>query len=209
MSDYISNYRPDLLTERINQVAFPVTTIYIASKDRSKFATVKNYETILLGVATGAYLSMLPLQIAQEKLNLRYLDWLITTPLLTSVIYEYAVAVNPKVREEIPQSYLVIPPILMIVTGYLARITCNPDLRNMYLLLSWIFLAFTLINIYRLSQLVDLKGAEWFFYILWPLYGVVFFVNNIHERSYYYNILDFLAKIVFAIYFTDVVLDSS
>ena len=199
MSDHI-------VTERINQIVFPAATLYIAGQDKKKFTKVKDYETYLLTFASLSYLSMLTTTNPYDKLNVRYLDWLLTTPLLTGVVYEYAAEINPQVRKEIPGEYLYIFPILMIITGYLARSTTNKNMEYLFLALSWLFLVLTLYYIYRISQLVNLHAVEWFFYILWPLYGLVYFIDDIDQRTNLYNVLDFFAKVVFAIYFTNIVL---
>lgn len=137
----------------------------------------------------------------------RYVDWILTTPLLLGTFYLLA---KEKGYQEsfIP---VFIANILMIIFGYLAE---YPELTGInkwvWYGLSTLMLVYILVTVYQwdtflLNQGVDTKNLSYFFYFGWSLYGLNFLSPDEELRQVNFNILDFINKVLYSYALTEVI----
>jgi len=217
MSDYVTI--ESCLTEEItgwfNRYIFPLSLAFIATAETDTFPRIQFYESIILGIASGSYLAI---DVGNTKLNvqpynniIRYLDWLLTTPFLALIIYEYAIGIDElqgeskAIKRDFEDWWFAILPAIMVITGYSALIVEDLEMKILLFLVSWLALLVLLYLIYLISIRIDLKGLQYFFYIGWVLYGLTALIPDYFTQSVCYNILDFFNKVVFSFYITLVV----
>jgi len=198
----------ETLTGWINRISFPLSFAFILSKNNTP-EKIKLYESYILGIASISYLILglydNSCNCRSYKDNIRYLDWLLTTPFLALIIYQYAVNIDPNIENDFNILWFILLPIIMVVAGYIAKISCDYKTKMLFFVLSFLALIILLYLIYELSLRVDLRGLQYFFYIGWTLYGLVFLIEDYCLKSTLYNILDFINKIVFSLYLTLVI----
>ena len=211
ISDKYYDCASETFTGWINRIAFPLSFLFILSSNNTP-ENIKLYENYILGIASISYLVLglfdNSCNCRTYKDNIRYLDWLLTTPFLALIIYQYAVNINPDIQNDFQQWWFLVLPVIMVITGYIAKISPDYKIKILFLVLSFLALLILLYLIYELSLRVDLRGLQYFFYIGWTLYGLVFLIDDYCIKSTLYNILDFINKIVFSLYLTLVVFKS-
>ena len=143
----------------------------------------------------------------KDIVGVRYSDWFVTCPLL---LIEYCVLMewitfdeNNNIildfNEIFNISICIVLTLSMLVFGYLAE--KNPDSKNIYFSLGFISLILLYCSLYfrqRYIKREDKKNYPIFFILIWSLYGLVFLLPS--YRDLFYNILDFIAKVVFAFF---------
>jgi hypothetical protein len=199
----------------INRYVFPASFAFIATVDTDTFPTIQFYETVILGTASASYLAInlerSDVGIQPYNSAVRYVDWLITTPFLALIIYEYALGVDRQqdniagIDRDFRDWWFAGLPVVMVAAGYLALISEDNRAKIFFFILSWLALLTLFYLIFLLSQRVDLRGLQFFFYIGWSLYGLTFLIPDYCTRATLYNVLDFFNKVVFSFYITFVV----
>lgn len=127
----------------------------------------------------------------------RYLDWLITTPLLLLSLINTTTIKNTKLI-----AFLLICDVLMIYTGYLATLTSDSSLRLILYFISTFFL------FYIFSIIMQNSPPKWlssYFFIIWLFYPIFWILhefkygitNDIY--NYLISFLDIISKIGFGI----------
>lgn len=177
--------------------------IDLSTNLNENFRNISTYSSIILMVATISYLLIQfnnDNYIIEEQI--RYLDWIITTPLLLFTFWEYArvttgcVSISSLIR-------LITLDLIMIVLGYLGTFVF-PQHKEAFYLLSFIvlFLLFEeiskIVNILRCND-IPYGFIPWLFFIPWILYGVFSYLPYSPTRSILLNLLDFISKGVYAI----------
>lgn len=137
---------------------------------------------------------------AKYYLFLRYMDWLITVPLLTWIYYLYA-----EQFVELPFPLLIVYSAGVIVFGLLSNFFNSP----ISLLVSLILYILTTIEIIRIETKVkdsdaDISLLSGFFYIGWIAYPIGYFLP-IDTADIIFNIADFVNKGVFALVLVNLV----
>jgi bacteriorhodopsin len=154
-----------------------------------------------------------------ETRSVRYLDWIITTPLITYSYYLVGRLNNVQVNFV----NLLVTNLLFIGLGVVSEYLYQnkikyKNLEIYFAILSFIFFGIFIYNIYVLTsklkeKQVNTMGLEYFFYIGWTLYGVVFLgeLLGYFKRDFVINsyaILDVINKVVYS-YIANIVIDNS
>lgn len=160
-----------------------------------KIKQIRKLEKAIFFVATGQYVLNLGIKDFKTAQRLRYLDWIITTPMLLKSLHLLAEEKGFK------GSYTpaLIFNILMIVAGYIAEFT--PSKRNRLIFLALGFLAFAGVLVYvnqwgsyLRDQGVKIDDLLKFFYIGWTVYGLNFMTPNEEVRQSIFNVSDLFNK---------------
>jgi bacteriorhodopsin len=177
--------------------------------DKDESARIKEIrwlERTIFGVATGVY----GLNIGQADFKrvqkLRYLDWVITTPMLLKSLHLLA-------EEKGFQGSFA--PALgcnlgMIVFGYLHEFEHSKQRRQLYLILGFIAFAGVLKYVYEWGTYLKSKGSKVddllkFFYIGWTMYGLNTLTPNEEIRQTVFNISDLFNKAIYSLVLEDVI----
>jgi len=208
------------LTSYINAFAFPLTAFLELSGSKTnkndKIATeIKNVFLLIFLIATISYIVINYYSTESSNSNntnkniaeaSRYIDWLLTTPLLGYVYYLLGVKYSNYKGSPVPFFIL---PLFMILFGYLALY------NKKFYIISFIFLIL-FFNYVRSVQVSiqcysnkcvkkSLNIIPYFFYIGWTLYGLAFLIPNVTQQIVSYNILDFVNKIIFSILIVSII----
>jgi len=173
-----------------------ITGIGAFRAQNTKYEIALSLETLISALAGYVYYKYLMDKDKSEEdiTPYRYLDWLITTPLL---LLSLMVILND--NNNFPWDiyiYVVILDIIMLLVGYLA------EKNKLNKIFAWIIGTLSLIGIFILIATAFSETFNqpifWYFVILWVLYGIVFYLPDIY-KTICYNILDVLAKAIFGI----------
>lgn len=126
--------------------------------------------------------------IKNPSIQIRYIDWILTTPLL---LYELSNILN--IKNKTIQIIIQICNLLMFYFGWLGEI--QPKKRFLFCFLGFIPLVI-IFSIYY-SFLTDFQTTFYYYYflIIWSMYGIVYLKKK--NRAVYYNVLDILSKSIF------------
>lgn len=204
-------------------VAFFLYTLYefmtvLAKRDTDQLKREARQTLLyIVGIATTAY-AFIAYNFYTDRgetfatRSVRYLDWIITTPLIT---YSYYL-IGRLNGVEVNLSNLLTTNLLFVGMGVIAEYFYQSKKQTEYSqrfevwfsVLSFIFFGLFLFNIYSLTSKlhakgVKTKGLEYFFYIGWSLYGVVFLAELLGKLQRdavitSYAVLDFVNKIVYS-----------
>lgn len=154
----------------------------------------------------------------KEMVNIRYLDWALTTPLLLLALVYYLdyenrnKGVDPAAKIQWPQlSAVFLLNFLMLLSGYLGETRRIP--KNVGLVAG--FAAFYgLFKILYDSYVApvdddDSKKLFTYFAVVWSLYGLFYMVPNETAKNLGYNVLDLLAKVGFGLYTVVTAIDNT
>jgi bacteriorhodopsin len=139
-----------------------------------------------------------------EKINnMRYTDWLITTPfmlLALSMVLGYENKIQVKIY---PYLLTLVFNFAMLAFGYLGEVKLLS--RNIASFIGFIFFFLTYGTIWKIflsgSKITfQSKFIFWIFLGVWTLYGV-FYNTNEYTKMFGYNILDLISKALVGIFF--------
>jgi hypothetical protein len=162
---------------------------------------IMNIETtvsLVAGLVYGMFLdqSKKPDFDLKEIVPIRYLDWMITTPLiLLALVVFYN---NPSTHVDI-KTFSIIAGLnwSMLLAGYLGETNMIP---KSYGLVGG-FLCFFAMLFYMFMTIVP-KGSSWIvfivFAVIWSAYGLAYLMDE-EEKNIAYNILDVMSKALFGI----------
>jgi bacteriorhodopsin len=174
----------------------------------------------IVGIATFAYAYIAYSNTETfSTRSIRYLDWIITTPLITYSYYLIG-RIN---GVDVNFATLLVTNLLFIGFGIIAeyfyQTQGNTNVDTWFGIFSFIFFGIFIYNIYLLTQKlkdngVNTRGLEYFFYIGWTLYGVVFILEtmNLISRDIVvtsYSILDFINKIIYSVIANQVIINTN
>ena len=118
-------------------------------------------------IAGSSYIAMY-LNTSQENIEkFRYIDWIVTTPIMLFAILNYAKVPLSKIF------LLLIIDIIMIYTGYLSKTEKDPKKKNIWVIYGGILYLFIAYALYMTKSPVAI-----FTLILWTSYPVVFILNQ-------------------------------
>lgn len=171
-----------------------------------KLQQIQRLEFLILGIATTQYGITLSMNDITKIQRWRYLDWLVTTPLLLKTFHLLAQ------EKGFEGSFLPAlgANLIMITSGYLAEFARTPEQRFVYFVIGFAMLAIILYYVreweqYLVEQGVDTKNLATFFYIGWTLYGLNFLVRNEQVRQIGFNVLDLFNKGIYSFALTEVI----
>lgn len=162
---------------------------------------IMNIETavsLVAGIVYGTFLDKMkqPNFKLSEIIPMRYMDWMITTPLiLLAVVLFY----NTKLNSVDYKCYIIIIILnwLMLLFGYLGESKIISSMKG--LLLGFFFYAAMLLYMY---MYIIPKGCSLavfiIFAVIWTGYGIAYMLKE-EEKNIAYNILDILSKAVFGV----------
>lgn len=183
-----------------------VKTLISKKKESRRIEEIRKLEIGIFAVATGQYVLSLNIKDFRQLQRLRYLDWIITTPMLLRTLYLLA--------EEKGFAGSFLPAlgfnILMIVSGYIADFSISKRNRTIFLLLGFVAFAGVLKYVYEWGTYLKSQGSEVddllkFFYFGWTVYGLNFMTPNENLRQTIFNISDLFNKAVYALVLEDVI----
>lgn len=174
--------------------------------ENDKLQEIKKMEMWILGIASGQYL--ITWRLPNKRLQRwRYLDWIVTTPLLLKTFHTLAEAKGFTGSFGIP----VIANILMVVSGYISEFLVKTEKeKQLWYLIGLSALAIVLFYVFKWNQYLINEGVDTrflanFFYIGWILYGANFLVKSESNKQINYNILDFINKGVYSLHLDSVI----
>jgi bacteriorhodopsin len=162
---------------------------------------IMNIETavsLVAGIVYGTFLDKMkqPNFKLSEIIPMRYMDWMITTPLiLLAVVLFY----NTKLNSVDYKCYIIIVILnwLMLLFGYLGESKIISSMKG--LLLGFFFYAAMLLYMY---MYIIPKGCSLavfiIFAVIWTGYGIAYMLKE-EEKNIAYNILDIMSKAVFGV----------
>lgn len=147
---------------------------------------ILRYSALLLLIAGGHYAILDVNQPSEEvEMYIRYSDWLFTTPLLLMVLGKYYGIEQSKIN------VWIVLDLVMILGGIIYEKTGDIG----YWWIGTIAYLFLLGVLYR--QLPEYDLFVRYFVVGWGLYGLVALMP-VRDRFFYFNLLDFYNKFVFA-----------
>jgi len=203
-------------TFAITFFAFLIVFFYVIvnkKEGNDNIEKIQFLESSILFIAFLSYAVIYNIKDVGRSQKWRYLDWILTTPLLLGTFYLLAV--------EKGYEKSILPAIfantLMILFGYWAEYPetspiygkyGNNEIKNIFFFLSFISLAFVFYYVYEWDNHLKNNGIQteflpYFFYIGWTLYGIIFLVKDENIRQPAFDLLDLFAKPVYSIYLTD------
>jgi len=201
----------------INVVFFFILLLRsVVNEKDSKYASIQKAEVAILAIAFTQYAVTLVIENSNvlEKdsetfaQQLRYIDWLITTPLLLYTYWKLA-EVNGYTGDLLP---LIYADLWMIIFGIIAEIFVTDfKIKLLCFVLSSLGYAFIIIKIIEIMNFfndIDDKNLKpqrnlgWFFILGWLIYPIGFFFND-EVKYILYSIGDFINKGLYSINLQD------
>lgn len=181
---------------------------------------IRNLEIGILSVATGQYLISYKMNDSRVQ-RWRYLDWIITTPMLLKTYHLLAVEKG----YEGSFTPVLVANIIMITAGYFAEypelspvklgkynVLDKSQVRQYWYVISvgamvTIFMYLAKWHNYLSDRGVDTKPLLYFFYIGWSLYGLNFLNPSESLRQHTFDILDLFNKGVYSLVLEKIIKD--
>lgn len=171
-------------------------------------------ETVVNVIAAMTYLYFMQ-YLYENKIKLenittiRYLDWVITTPLLLLSFALYSSYITNKNREVgsvfkdvelTPLTYIIILNLFMLLFGFLGETKqINKHLGFGISIIFFTILFYFIYNDYVKDKDDSLQGLYVVFSLVWFLYGVAYYLPIV-KKNIMYNILDMISKSAFGIF---------
>lgn len=188
--------------------AMALFNLIMAVKSNEPSKKISNSLSVLINtIAFIHYFRMRKIwdQNKTDIVGVRYSDWFITCPLLLIeffILMEWIKIdklgnINIDKELQFPIILSLILTVLMLVFGYVSEKILS--LKYLFFGLGSICLVIMFFVLYENQKKVNTKKKKLypiFFIAIWALYGVVYLLPD--HRDLFYNILDFIAKVVFA-----------
>lgn len=193
-----------LVTLAVMVGAFAYTAAYTIEQDQSYERGIAVLELVILFIAACFYVYIVDHNLGTAtpfQLRVRYLDWLLTTPLMLMVlilIYNQGPTISAVLKQEWRQVVgVAILTMAMVVFGYIAH-SKSLSWKLVMSTLGFACLIGLFVWIYSRRDPDKDQGLFWYTVVVWSLYGLAYFAPFLW-RNISYNILDMVAKPVFAI----------
>ena len=186
-----------------------IVNIFIIKEKKARNILIS--EIIVLSIASYCYIifikiiekyknnKIIPNNILYDIIKYRYIDWILTTPLLLLSLILFLNYLNNDKFEV--KKYLIIITLnfCMLFAGYIGEI--NYINKYISLIIGFIFYLMLISYIwYNYIKDVSLEKYVFFiFSIIWALYGFSFLLN-IKKKNIFYNSLDTVSKGFFALF---------
>jgi bacteriorhodopsin len=200
----------------INTIFFFVLLIKnLVSSEKDKYEQIKNAELAIFAIAFSQYgltfiienSNVLEKDSQLFAQQLRYFDWLITTPLLLFTYWKLAEV------EGYEGDFFILfaMDLVMIIAGMIAEIFITD--KNIKLLLYLIGVVAYGIIFWKVLQIMNFftdkgmkkeKNLGFFFLIFWNIYPLAFFLND-NAKFVIYSIGDFINKGIYSIYLGNII----
>jgi bacteriorhodopsin len=211
MSDFFNIDNIEKLTQRFTLGGLG---LYLFSLNLSRPVVIDDIYEAEIAILSVAFLSYIGIEITSktrlgEQNVFRYVDWTITTPILTYTYWRLANFLGYK-NSFIP---LGVSAGLMSALGYFVENGSTREIRRNSFIISTIFYVIVLIEIFRIDAFLKIVIPKKFFGYLsiiplfflfgWGLYPVAFLFDRPTRQSIW-NILDFINKPIYTIIFNDI-----
>lgn len=198
-------------TYLINIIFFSIITIFTLQNYNHNNETTRKSNIIssIITITAMSYYIIIYSKREEQIYKYRYMDWVITTPLL---LYDLLLIMNINdYYTTLEFNKLVIEitilNTLMLLFGYLGEINKLSMTNSMVLgFIPFIYIFYRINNIYTINNkninIVEKEEYKIFlvFLFIWTLYGIVHVIPNRHIKDISYNILDLIAKGLFGLY---------
>ena len=172
----------------------------------SKVKEIKNLEKSIFAVATALYIFSIGNSDFRTIQKLRYLDWVITTPMLLKSLHLLAEERGFKGSFVLP----LISNIFMIIFGYLHEFGNPESGLSINLFLGFLSFSGVLTHVkdwgtFIKSSGIDVDNLLNFFYVGWTAYGLNSLTPNEEIRQTIFNLLDIFNKFLYSIVIRDII----
>ena len=183
------------------------------SEDK-KYESIKNAEIAIFGVAFTQYALTFIIEnsnVLDKDSNLfaqqlRYFDWLITTPLLLYTFWKLAEVEGYK-----GDFFLLFAmDFIMIVCGMIAEVFVTNPIYKYYLFtigcIAYLVIFIKILEImsfFKDKNKYEERRLGWFFIFGWLVYPIAFFLND-EAKFVVYSIGDFINKGLYSIYLSNI-----
>jgi bacteriorhodopsin len=173
---------------------------------------IKQYEQTLLAVAIMQYVITYNMTDTKQIMIWRYLDWVITTPLLLKTVHLFAIEKGYTGTDEKAIS----GNMTMILCGFLAENAAvkAPNTAHLLNIIGFYGFWIVLSEVNKWISYLEAQGIDNakklrpFFYLGWTGYGVNQY-NTTTSRQTVFNVLDFINKGLFTIVFNTSLITTS
>jgi sensory rhodopsin len=197
----------------INTVFLLVRLLVLVNVEKDKkFESIVKAETAIISIAFTQYALTFIIENSNvlEKdselfaQQLRYLDWLITTPLLLYTFWKLANVYG----YDSDFILLLFADIVMILAGIVAEFTSNKTLAIISYLVGMvaygiiIWKVVEIMNFFKKEERNDERNLGWFFILGWAIYPVAF-ILPVEPKYILFSIGDFINKGIYSIALSD------
>lgn len=200
----------------INTIFFFVLLIRsVLTNNSEKYSSITKAETAILSIAFTQYLITFVIEnsnVLDKDANifaqqLRYADWLITTPLLLYTYWELA-----KVEGYDGDFFLIfIMDFVMIVCGILGEIIYENTKASLIFFaigaIAFIVIIVKIIdimNFFNNKNQINKRNLGWYFLLGWVIYPASYFFND-NTKFILYSIGDFINKGLYSITLSEII----
>jgi sensory rhodopsin len=202
-----------LATVLINTVFLLVRLLVLVNVEKDKkFEAIVKAETAIISIAFTQYALTFIIENSNvlEKdselfaQQLRYLDWLVTTPLLLYTFWKLANVYG----YESDFILLLFADIVMILAGIVAEFTSNKTLAIISYLVGMIaygiiiWKVVEIMNFFKKEERFDERNLGWFFILGWAIYPIAFILPT-EPKYILFSIADFINKGIYSIVLSD------
>lgn len=148
--------------------------------------------------------------------SMRYMDWVITTPIMLLTIGGYMKYIQSKSGDSMSEfinkngdilKKIVIYNFLMLLFGYLGEVGYMDFSLATTLGFIFFFLSFYTLYTGFAKENDEARNVFWIVFVVWSLYGVAAWLPKV-EKNVSFNILDIFAKNAFGLFITYKVIQS-
>jgi bacteriorhodopsin len=180
-------------------------------KDK-KFESIVKAETAIISIAFTQYALTFVIENSNvlEKdselfaQQLRYLDWLATTPLLLFTFWKLANVYG----YESDFILLLFVDIVMILAGIVAEFTSNKKIATISYLVGVaaygiiIWKVVEIMNFFKREERIDERNLGWFFIFGWAIYAIAFLLPA-EPKYILFSVADFINKGIYSLVLSD------
>jgi sensory rhodopsin len=202
-----------LTTVLINTVFLLVRLLVLVNTEKDKkFEAIVKAETAIISIAFTQYALTFIIENSNvlEKdselfaQQLRYLDWLVTTPLLLYTFWKLANVYG----YESDFILLFFADIVMILAGIVAEFTTSKTIAIISYLIGMvaygiiIWKVVEIMNFFKREERFDERNLGWFFILGWAIYPIAFILPT-EPKYILFSIADFINKGIYSIALSD------
>jgi bacteriorhodopsin len=200
----------------INTVFFFVLIIRsVVVSNNFKFENIAKAEILILGIAFTQYIVTFVIEnsnVLDEDSQLfaqqlRYIDWLFTTPLLLYTFWKLA---NLEGYSG-DFALLCIMDVVMIVCGAVSEVySKNKKMQLIFYAIGCLAYVYILVKVIDIMNFFKKKGQNdkrnlgWFFIFGWLIYPIAYFFSD-NTRFAIYSIADFINKGVYSLFLSSII----
>jgi len=202
-----------LVAVLINTIFLLVRLLILVNVEKDKkFESIVKAETAIISIAFTQYALTFVIENSNvlEKdselfaQQLRYLDWLATTPLLLFTFWKLANVYG----YESDFILLLFVDIVMILAGIVAEFTSNKKIAIISYLVGVaaygiiIWKVVEIMNFFKREERIDERNLGWFFIFGWAIYAIAFLLPA-EPKYILFSVADFINKGIYSLVLSD------